>query len=121
MRTLILIISMVLGAVSLGVQAHAVITHSSLDTEPVAANRATDVHLFFNSDIEPLLSIVYLVSAGDRKQVLELRHGDRPGELIVALPPLAPGEYALQYKVFAADGHITEDVLKFTVPGGERR
>ncbi|HEB77309.1 MAG TPA: copper resistance protein CopC [Methylothermaceae bacterium] len=111
-------ISMVLGTASLTVRAHAVITHSSLDTEPVAAGQATVVHLFFNSDIEPLLSIVYLVSKGDKKQPLELRHGERPGELIVSLPPLAPGAYALQYKVFAADGHITEDVLKFSVTGG---
>lgn len=120
MRALILMFSVVLVSVSSAARAHAVITHSSLDTQVVIADRATEVHLFFNSDIEPLLSIVYLVSKGDKKQVLELHHGERPGELIVALPPLVPGEYALQYKVFAADGHITEDVLQFTVAGGSR-
>ncbi|BCX89158.1 copper resistance protein C [Methylomarinovum tepidoasis] len=115
MRALFLVFLMAFAILPPAVQAHAVVVRSSLDQQAPAPGQATEVHLFFNSDVEPLLSIVYLVSAGDRKQSLELRHGARPGELIVALPPLAPGEYALQYKVFAADGHITEDVLKFTV------
>ncbi|BCX81537.1 copper resistance protein C [Methylomarinovum caldicuralii] len=117
MRALFLAFLMAFAALPATAWAHAVVVRSSLDRQAPVPGRATEVHLFFNSDVEPLLSIVYLVSSGDRKQSLELRHGPKPGELIIALPPLTPGEYALQYKVFAADGHITEDVLKFNVPG----
>jgi methionine-rich copper-binding protein CopC len=33
----------------------------------------------------------------------------------VKVPPLAAGRYGLRYKVLAADGHVTESVLRFTV------
>jgi len=31
------------------------------------------------------------------------------------MPALEAGKYALHYKVFAADGHITDDIIHFTV------
>ncbi|HKA29726.1 MAG TPA: copper resistance protein CopC [Candidatus Binatia bacterium] len=31
------------------------------------------------------------------------------------MPALPPGFYALQYKVLATDGHVTENVLRFRV------
>jgi len=95
--------------------AHAVILQSSLDKAPPGANRASEVHLIFNSDIETGLSLVNLVSQGDRKHPLMIRKGKVRGELVVDLPPLPAGEYALQVKVFAADGHLTEDILEFVV------
>ena len=117
MRAFFLAFFMAFAVLPPAVQAHAVVVRSSLDQQTPTPGKAAEVHLFFNSDVEPLLSIVYLVSAEDRNQPLELRHGPKPGELVVALPPLTPGEYALQFKVFAADGHITEDILKFNVAG----
>ncbi len=116
MRSLILVVFMVfacsLPKLSL---AHAVIIQSSLATTPPRPDRATEVHLIFNSDIEDVLSIVNLVSEGDHKRPLPIRKGKKRGEILVEIPPLPPGEYALQLRVFAADGHLTEDILKFTV------
>ncbi len=95
--------------------AHAVIIQSSLDSGPVQADQPTEIHLIFNSDIEDVLSMVNLVSKGNRMHPLPIQKGKKRGELVVELPPLPPGEYALQLRVFAADGHLTEDILKFTV------
>jgi methionine-rich copper-binding protein CopC len=35
--------------------------------------------------------------------------------MVIAVPALAAGKYALRYKVLAADGHVTENVLRFEV------
>lgn len=95
--------------------AHAVVTESSLEIAPVTADQATEIKLNFNSHIELGLSQIFLVSAGDRQTLLEAVTGSRPGQIIVSLPPLPPGEYALRFKVFAADGHLTEDIIHFIV------
>jgi hypothetical protein len=35
--------------------------------------------------------------------------------VLAPLPALTPGEYAIKYKIFAADGHLTESVIRFDV------
>jgi copper resistance protein C len=95
--------------------AHAVVTESSLRAHPVQPRTKTSVLLTFNSGIELALSQVFLVSKGDIHQPVTVKQGRKPGQIIVELPSLDPGEYALRYKVFAADGHLTEDVIHFSV------
>jgi methionine-rich copper-binding protein CopC len=95
--------------------AHAVVTENSLASEPVKPNHATTVVLMFNAGVELKLSKAYLVSAGDVYHPVEISHGKKPGELHVKLPALEPGDYAIKYKVFAADGHLTENAIRFHV------
>lgn len=94
---------------------HAVVTESSLTSHPVKANHPTKVVLFFNSGVELALSRVFLVSKGDVFHPVEIANGKKAGEMLVDIPPLEPGDYALKYKVFAADGHFTENVIRFRV------
>jgi len=101
------------------VAAHAVVTDYSLKIKPIQANRQDQVELTFNSKIELGLSQVFLVSKGDKHDPLHVVNGNRQGHIIVEIPPLEPGDYALKFKVFAADGHLTEDVIHFTVNSGE--
>jgi methionine-rich copper-binding protein CopC len=35
--------------------------------------------------------------------------------VLVQLPALTSGNYALRYRVLAADGHVTEDTIRFSV------
>lgn len=95
--------------------AHAVVTATSLQTEAIRPDVSTRVLLFFNSNVELRLSRVYLVRKGDTKESLTIKPGKKPGEVVVLLPALPIGEYALSYKIFAADSHITEDILRFRV------
>jgi methionine-rich copper-binding protein CopC len=97
------------------VQAHAVVTESSLQTHPVKPGHPTTVQLLFNSGVELPLSRIFLVSKGDVYQPIEPRAGKKPGEVLVPLPALPEGEYAIKYKIFAADGHLTESVIRFNV------
>ncbi len=95
--------------------AHAVATEYSLKNIPIQANRADKVELTFNSKIELGLSQVFLVRKGDIHELLTIRKGSKQGQMIVDIPALTPGDYALKFKVFAADGHLTEDVIYFVV------
>ena len=52
---------------------------------------------------------------GDKHALLKVESGHKQGEVIVYIPALEPGEYAIKFKVFAADGHLTEDIIHFSV------
>ncbi|MCK9396169.1 MAG: copper resistance protein CopC [Methylobacter sp.] len=95
--------------------AHAVITDYSLKIAPIHANNPAKVELSFNSQIELGLSQVFLVSKGDKHELLQTANGNKQGQIIIHIPPLEIGDYALRFKVFAADGHLTEDVIHFSV------
>jgi copper resistance protein C len=95
--------------------AHAVVTEHSLKIGQPKINQAKTVDLTFNSKIELGLSEVYLVSKGDKQTKLAINKGEKQGSVLVSIPPLTEGEYALIYKIFAADGHLTEDSIHFSV------
>lgn len=97
------------------VNAHAVVTDYSLKVTPIHANQESKVELSFNSKVELGLSQLFLVSKGDKHQLLQAVNGEKQGQIIVIVPPLVVGDYAIRLKVFAADGHLTEDVIHFTV------
>jgi hypothetical protein len=94
---------------------HAVVTATSLATHPIEAGHVTEVILKFNSGIEVALSRIFLVSAGDNYRPLDITAGGKRGQLIVKVPALEPGPYALKFRILAADGHVTEDVIRFNV------
>ncbi len=95
--------------------AHAVVTSYSLKISPIHTNRPDKIALAFNSQIELGLSQVFLVRKGDVHELLHVSNGKKRGEIIVEIPALESGDYALSFKVFAADGHLTEDVIHFSV------
>jgi copper resistance protein C len=100
------------------VSAHAVLTKASVRDTPVRADTATSVTLTFNTGIEPGFTQVVLRSDGPDRE-LTATAGAKPSDVVVALPPLPAGIYALRYKVLAADGHVTEGVQRFQVTAGE--
>jgi methionine-rich copper-binding protein CopC len=55
------------------------------------------------------------VSKGDKHELLNANNGKKQGQIVIDIPPLNAGDYALRFKVFAADGHLTEDVIHFSV------
>jgi len=112
-RQLLLILSISL--LSNLAHAHAVVTHSSLSTSTIAPFTAEQVRLTFNSKVELDLSQIYLVSRGDKMIKVKAAYSKTPGKVLIAIPPLSPGEYALKLSIFAADGHLSEDLLRFFV------
>jgi methionine-rich copper-binding protein CopC len=100
------------------VSAHAVLTRTSLRDTPVRADAATDVTLTFNTSIEPGFTQVVLRGEGPER-TLPASPGAQPSQVVVALPALPAGAYALRFKVLAADGHVTEGVQRFRVEPAE--
>ena len=94
---------------------HAVVQKASIEDAPIEPNVATSVTLRFNSGIEEAFTRVTLVTEGGAQQPLEVAPADGPATVRVQLPALAAGSYALRYRVLAVDGHVTENVLRFSV------
>ncbi len=115
MKKIHLIITFCLIIFSNQVLSHAVVTHSSLDVTEIKANQPTQVKLTFNSRVELDLSQIFLVSEGDKMQLVNASLGQKPGQVVIDLPALQPGEYALKLSIFAADGHLSEDIVRFHV------
>lgn len=110
-------VAIVIGMVRPGpADAHALLLGTSLDEAPLKPGTGTTVTLRFNSALEPGLSRVVLVDADGKQRPLEIRPSAERARVEVVLPPLAPGRYGLRYKVLAADGHVTESVVRFAVP-----
>lgn len=115
-RSLVLALG-VLATLALGAgraQAHAVLTGSSIGKDTIAPDTATPVTLIFNAGIEAGLTKVVLRGAGEDR-ALGTHAGAKASEVVVDVPALRPGTYALHYKVLAVDGHVTESVLRFKV------
>ena len=110
------------GVLALGVRAapaaaHAIVLESSPVHDAVLAEPPTRLLLRFNSRIEAGLSRVTIESASGRPVALPAARDALGAEnrLVVPLSPLAAGVYVVRYRVLAADGHVTEGALRFTV------
>ena len=97
--------------------AHAIVLEASPAHEAVLAEPPARITLRFNSKIEHALSRVTIESPASRPVALPVAPatGEDAARLVVPLSALAPGIYIVRYRVLAADGHVTEGALRFTV------
>ncbi len=100
-----------------GIAAHGIVLDSSpRHQETVAAPKQLVIR--FNSRLEKRLCSVTVVGPQlDRVLLLRQVVDAPPDTLIYPLPGLRPGPYQVKWKVLAADGHVTEGVILFTVEG----
>ena len=98
--------------------AHAIILESEPRHEEALAAPKRLV-LRFNSRLEKPLCSVQLVGGPRQRSIALLRpEADAaPDTLAYPLPPLEAGAYRAHWKVMAADGHVTEGAVLFTVTG----
>ena len=115
LRALLVAIALLVAA---DAHAHAVLKKSSLPKQ-VSPGSARAVTLSFNSAVEPTLSRVVLVDAKGVEREIPLHAGAAPNEIALELPALSAGAFGLRYKVLAVDGHVTENLLRFTVAAGD--
>ena len=101
---------------------HPIVLGSSVIHDSVLSGSPEEVTLRFNSRIEPRLTRVTITKDDGRPVPLPLSvtdvnrnsHGV-PDRLVIPLRPLPRGTYVIRYKVLAADGHVTEGALRFTI------
>ncbi len=96
--------------------AHAIVLESSPLHDAALTESPARIVLRFNSRIEAGLSRVTIESASGRPVALPAAGAlGAENRLVVPLSPLPPGVYVVRYRVLAADGHVTEGALRFTV------
>jgi methionine-rich copper-binding protein CopC len=100
--------------------AHAIILESEPRHEQSLAAPKRLV-LRFNSRLEKPLCSVQIVGGPRQRSIALLRQEPdaAPDTLSYPLPPLEPGTYQARWKVMAADGHVTEGTVLFTVVAPE--
>lgn len=104
-------------AVPAGAAAHAIILESEPARDAKLAEPPARIYLRFNSRIEKRLTRVSIMASDGRAVPLPVvaDGSQAPDRLSFPLGPLRPGAYIVRYKVLAADGHITEGALRFSV------
>jgi methionine-rich copper-binding protein CopC len=114
---LLLLAPLVLAAGAPPAAAHAIVLESSPAHEATLAESPGRIVLRFNSRIEAGLSRVTIESPSGRPVALPAARDALGAEsrLVVPVGPLPPGTYIVRYRVLAADGHVTEGALRFTV------
>ncbi len=99
-------------------EGHALIMESSPKAEEVLTTSPSRLVIRFNSRIVHALSRVTLLGT-DRGQIsMHADAGDPPPDpdrLVIRLPPLTPGTYVVQWRVFSVDGHITRGSFSFAI------
>lgn len=105
-------------------RAHAIILESAPRHEESLPSPKRIV-LRFNSRLEKPLCSLQLVGPGKKTIALMRQEPDTAADTLSYLvPPLEPGAYQARWKVMAADGHVTEGIVLFSVlapePAGKR-
>lgn len=112
-----------LGAACSGLLAPLARAHAGLErSEP--ARRATlskaprKIRLWFNERLEPAYVSIKLYGDGGEKPIETPKavvNATDPKLLEMELPPLAPGQYTVKYRVLSVDGHTVDYGYIFTI------
>jgi copper resistance protein C len=108
------------GAVAVSVattaRAHSFLVEATPSSKDHVATSPKTVKLRFGGGVEPKYSKLTIEDASG-KLLGEGAIGapDKPRELSMDSPELAPGKYVVRYRVLSTDGHIVEGNYEFTV------
>jgi copper resistance protein C len=97
-------------------RAHSFLVEATPSSKDHVAASPKTIKLRFGGGVEPKYSKL-TVEAADGKVLGEGSIGapDKPRELSMESPELAPGKYIVRYRVLSTDGHIVEGNYEFTV------
>jgi len=95
--------------------AHAVLVEST--PKPGASVHGPDLSLWlrYNVRVDGSRSRFTIVSADGQTRSVTPDTQSKPDILTAKVTGLAPGKYRLQWQVLAADGHISQGIVNFTV------
>jgi methionine-rich copper-binding protein CopC len=99
--------------------AHALLLKTSPPRRAVLRDAPRQIELWFNERLEPAYSTVKLSSkSGAAVSAGAASVGTQdPKKLSLTVPPLAPGEYRVRFRVLSVDGHLAEDSFTFSIRG----
>lgn len=96
--------------------AHSFLVEATPSSKDHVAAAPKTIKLRFGGAVEPKYSKL-TVEGADGKVLGEGSIGapDKPRELSMEAPELAPGKYVVRYRVLSIDGHVVEGNYEFTV------
>lgn len=96
--------------------AHSFLVEATPSSKDHVAAAPKTIKLRFGGGVEPKYSKL-TVEGADGKVLGEGSIGvpDKPRELSMDAPDLAPGKYIVRYRVLSVDGHVVEGNYEFTV------
>lgn len=94
---------------------HAIVIDSSPAHGDVLSTAPTALMLQFNALIELSVTSVVLLGLDGQEWTLNVSAAEKAGSINATLPSLEPGVYTAVYRLLAADGHITEGEIRFTL------
>jgi hypothetical protein len=96
--------------------AHSFLVEATPSSKDHVAAAPKTIKLRFGGGVEPKYSKL-TVEGADGKVLGEGSIGtpDKPRELSMDAPDLAPGKYVVRYRVLSVDGHVVEGNYEFTV------
>lgn len=113
------IVSLTIAALAAGLSsagAHAFLEHASPPVGSRVATAPATLDLSFTEGVVPHFSSVEVLGPSGQALHTGAPHsGKGARELIVPLPPLAPGQYTVMWHVTSQDTHKTEGRFSFTV------
>jgi methionine-rich copper-binding protein CopC len=97
--------------------AHALLDYSVPKVGSVVTNAPGQVLICFTTNLKLHGSSIEVRDAKGERVDKKDAHGDPRdwAKLVVSLPPLPSGVYAVKWRAVADDGHITEGHFKFTI------
>jgi methionine-rich copper-binding protein CopC len=107
-------IALMTGAAS--AYAHAFLHHAMPPVGGHVSARPTELDLYYTEGVVPHFSSVEVLGpSGQRIDIGPLKAADSGHQLIVPVPPLAPGKYTVIWHVTSEDTHRTEGRYSFTI------
>ncbi len=96
--------------------AHSFLVEATPSSKDHVATSPKTIKLRFGGGVEPKYSKLTVENA-EGKVLGEGSIGtpDKPRELSMESPELAPGKYVVRYRVLSTDGHVVEGNYEFTV------
>jgi copper resistance protein C len=115
------LVSIVAGALAIGAAAsawaHAFLDHASPAVGSTVAAAPAELQLFFTQELEPAFSGVTLSNGNGQPIATGASSVDRQNraEMVLKLPPLAPGHYKVSWHAVSVDTHRTEGTFTFDI------
>lgn len=101
------------------VGAHAILVASTPGENSVVEGPDLVITLRFNVRVDGVRSRITLVRPDMSVQQLTVNKQSSPDILTAGVTGLAPNAYRIRWQVLAADGHISNGEVPFTVRGGK--
>jgi len=116
-RRFINLVAAAVGMAPIAALAHAFLSQAVPPVDGTVASSPKEIRLTFSEGVEPRFSGIELATS-DGRAIATAPATPEPGDtkqLVLVLPPLAPGRYKVSWHVVSVDTHRTEGAYSFAV------